>query len=259
MEYISYCLFGTNKKYMDGAIENARQARIFYPGWQPIFFCGNSVPRQVIAALKREGALVKICEGPEDFSFTLWRFQAVNLEGATRVIFRDTDSRLTLREVEAVNEWVASRKLIHIMRDHPNHRQAILAGMFGVQADKLAKFRTAVSGARILNVYGDDQEFLRSFLYKGRRRQALIHDQFTWRNFGARPFPTPRQGCAFVGEAFDSRGLHSMINRDHVSHFNKNGFFRLKVHVLTQKEIVSELLKDLRKEIKFALNFHQRY
>ena len=49
---------------------------------------------------------------------------------------RDLDSRLSLREFSAVNEWLLhSAKPFHIMRDHFYHSQPIVGGMWGVRLD----------------------------------------------------------------------------------------------------------------------------
>jgi len=42
-----------------------------------------------------------------------------------------------LREKLAVDQWLASDKICHIMRDHPWHNQPIQAGMFGLKKNKL--------------------------------------------------------------------------------------------------------------------------
>jgi hypothetical protein len=43
-------------------------------------------------------------------------------------ISRDTDSVILRREVDAVDEWLRSNYTFHVMRDHPFHFAAILAG-----------------------------------------------------------------------------------------------------------------------------------
>jgi hypothetical protein len=48
-------------------------------------------------------------------------------------LFRDLDSRPSLREVEAVKEWLQSKHVFHVMRDHPGHDMPMLAGMWGVK------------------------------------------------------------------------------------------------------------------------------
>ena len=50
-------------------------------------------------------------------------------------LFRDLDSRPSRREMEAVEEWMLSKHVVHVMRDHPGHDMPILAGMWGVKLD----------------------------------------------------------------------------------------------------------------------------
>ena len=66
-------------------------------------------------------------EGP------LWRFRLFNDKDVDIFISRDADSRITDREIEFVNDFIASNKSFHIIRDHPDHNLTILAGMFGVK------------------------------------------------------------------------------------------------------------------------------
>ena len=44
---------------------------------------------------------------------------------------RDLDSRITEREIAAVNEFLNSGLLLHSMRDHPFHGVVLLAGAWG--------------------------------------------------------------------------------------------------------------------------------
>ncbi|KAK8405419.1 hypothetical protein O3P69_001755 [Scylla paramamosain] len=47
----------------------------------------------------------------------------------------DVDSRVSQREVAAVEEWLASRKMFHVMRDHPSHNVPVLGGMWDARWD----------------------------------------------------------------------------------------------------------------------------
>ena len=38
---------------------------------------------------------------------------------------RDLDSRISSREVAAVNEWLRTDEPLHVMRDHPGHKASI--------------------------------------------------------------------------------------------------------------------------------------
>ena len=46
---------------------------------------------------------------------------------------KDLDYRLSLRETAAVQEWLDSNMIFHVMRDHPLHRMKVPAGMWGIK------------------------------------------------------------------------------------------------------------------------------
>jgi hypothetical protein len=57
-----------------------------------------------------------------------WRFLVADDPTVDRYIIRDADSRLNMREKLAIDEWIASGKKIHILRDHPNHGDFPISG-----------------------------------------------------------------------------------------------------------------------------------
>ena len=56
---------------------------------------------------------------PGDWTSLFWRFHPAGETDVDVMISRDTDSRLSAREVAAVQEWLSSAADVHIMRDHP--------------------------------------------------------------------------------------------------------------------------------------------
>ena len=52
MKIISFCLWGDNPKYTEGAIKNAQLASEIYPGWKCRFYVGQSVPSIVLMRLE---------------------------------------------------------------------------------------------------------------------------------------------------------------------------------------------------------------
>jgi hypothetical protein len=129
---ISFCLWGDNPVYNIGAIRNAEIAKEIYPDWVCRYYIGKSTPANTIEKLKTFDN-VEIVEMVEEGDWTgmFWRFYPASEEGVDVVIVRDCDSRLNLREKEAVLEWLNSDKGFHIMRDHPAHGTEILGGMWG--------------------------------------------------------------------------------------------------------------------------------
>ena len=136
---IAFSLWGDNPLYNVGAIRNAQLMMSIYPGWSARFYIGSDVPEKTIDELRGLGVdIVDMTGTPNDWQGMFWRFYAVSLEeDIDYVLFRDTDSRISVREHEAVREWIQSDKTIHIMRDHPYHTECILAGMWGCKPKEL--------------------------------------------------------------------------------------------------------------------------
>ena len=197
---ISFSLWGDNPKYTIGAIKNAELAQDIYPEWICRFYLGNDVPVDISEALLKEGAEV-VPMGDSGWNGMFWRFFAAN--GDDIMISRDTDSRLGTREKAAVDEWLASDKDFHIMRDHPYHRTEILGGMWGVRNGLLENIDRMIldyNADDFDNKYQVDQNFLREVIYPIVKDNSMIHDEF----FEKKPFPTQRINSQdFVGQVYD--------------------------------------------------------
>ena len=60
---IAFSLFGTDPRYTDGAVLNARAARFLYLGWTCRFYVDDSVPQAILQTLMAEGAQVMAVRG----------------------------------------------------------------------------------------------------------------------------------------------------------------------------------------------------
>lgn len=198
MKIISFSLWGTEDKYCVGAIKNAQLAKILYPGWICRYYCSDSVPKEIIAKLdnKKNVQIIKI-EGQGDWSHAANRFISFEDTEATHIITRDTDSRLSVREVLAVNEWIEQGTKAHIMRDHPFHFTPIMAGMFGVLGGVIKTTKRMLQKPK--NYYHYDQDLLLKHVLPIIENDCTIHDEF----FAKRKFPTQRNEYEFVGESFN--------------------------------------------------------
>jgi len=199
MKIISFSLWGDNPKYCVGAIKNAEMAKNIYPDWICKFYIGKSTPNQYILSL-RQLDNVEIIEMPEkgDWTGMFWRFYAA--DGDDVVISRDTDSRLSFREKEAVDEWLNSGKDFHIMRDHPYHGTPILGGMWGCRNGILKGINTLINNYVKGNFWQVDQNFLKEVIYPIIKDNSCVHDEY----FEKKPFPSKRFPKEFVGQAFNS-------------------------------------------------------
>ncbi|MFZ2167327.1 MAG: hypothetical protein WAV50_00485 [Minisyncoccia bacterium] len=133
MKLITFSLFGNQEIYCKGAVENARLAQELYPGWVARFYIADDVPEAYIRQIAAHGAQVVRCERKNAYDGLLWRFRTLTEDDIEVWVSRDCDSRLSPREKAAVDEWLATNKSLHVMRDAYNHTYPIMAGMFGIQ------------------------------------------------------------------------------------------------------------------------------
>jgi tetratricopeptide (TPR) repeat protein len=189
---IAFSLFGNHDRYTRGAVKNAIIAGGLYPGWRCRFYCDDTVPAQVRAALLESGADVKLMPRPPRFSDGLfWRFLVLDDPAVARFLIRDCDSVINIRERRAVDEWIESGRLYHILRDNPAHTDLILAGMWGGVARQLPPVTQLVQGFAynpITESRTADQLFLGRIVWPMIKNHCLIHDR-VFRVFGAKDFP----------------------------------------------------------------------
>lgn len=174
-KFFSYSLWGDNKVYTYGMIENVLLARKHFPMWLVRIHYNETVPAHIIEWLSQQPNVNMVKHGGNEMraANTLWRYNDLFIGidddyGAT-VLFRDCDSRLGLREKGMIEEWLKSKKNCHIIRDHPGHTCPILAGMFGVR-NKIIKYlgqvvnTTDINAAPVRFVEGKDYfiHFLRN-------------------------------------------------------------------------------------------------
>tara|TARA_Y100000034_G_scaffold133247_1_gene198221 strand:- start:162 stop:842 length:681 start_codon:yes stop_codon:yes gene_type:complete len=201
---IAFSLWGNNPVYTIGALRNAELAEKVYPGWACWFYVGKSVPRKIVKSLqKKSNCRVIEVDEEGDWDAMFWRFLPAGDPDVDVMISRDCDSRLWFREKAAVDEWLESDKLFHIMRDNAQHTTPILGGMWGVRGDKLKDIASYIKDFhRSKNYWQMDQEFLRDIVYPLVREDSVVHDEFFEKN----PFPYPRDEKHFVGQAYDGNG-----------------------------------------------------
>ena len=213
---ISFSLWGDDPKYTIGAIRNAELAKTVYPGWVPRFYCAkNSVPENIVNQLKELNSEIIFKDSRGDWTSTVWRFEAIADLDVDVMISRDTDSRLSYREKIAVDKWLKSDKMFHIMRDHPAHAIEILAGMWGVKSPMLRNIKSLIGQYRKEKFKQFDQTFLRSVIYPQVKDCAYVNDEF----FEKKPFPAERKNLEFVGQVYDKNDVPTKLFEDDLRKF----------------------------------------
>lgn len=206
MKLYSFSVYGTDPKYTLGAVDNAERIKSLGPEFHAIFHCGKDVDPAHKVELQKLGATV--AEWQEDWhpNGMFWRFVPKMRESFTHLLVRDTDSRISDRELAAVSQWVESGVAGHIMRDHPRHGASILGGMWGITS---ASWSSNFDWSQIWKFgknRGEDQTFLKNFVYQKLSKDSMIHDSFFSFEKHARSFPIRRQRGEYVGEQIEADG-----------------------------------------------------
>ena len=207
MNVIAFSLWGDSPRYTLGALQNASLAKIVYPNWVCRFYVGTDTPEYIINLLSDfdNTEIVRMNEAGSTAHGMFWRFKAASDPKVLNLIVRDCDSRLWLREAKAVEEWLASDKDFHIMRDHEYHTTQILGGMWGVRNGLLKDMENLISSYKTGDYWQADQEFLKAVVYPIVEGNTLEHDEFFNRVTG-RPFTGIRNPKHFVGQAYAGCG-----------------------------------------------------
>jgi hypothetical protein len=201
---ITFSLWGKDPKYTIGAVKNAILAGTLYPGWICRYYIGKSVPSEITEILKGfNNAEVIEMEEDGDWSGMFWRFYPASEEDVDVMISRDCDSRLSLRERLAVNDWLNSEKGFHIMRDHPWHGTKILGGMWGVKKGVLPQMKNEIDKFVKGEFWQVDQNFLAQIIYPLIDGDSMVHDEFFTYDNHRLKFPSERINKEFVGDVFD--------------------------------------------------------
>lgn len=216
LKVISFCLWGDNPTYNIGAIKNAELAKDMYPDFECWFYIHyETVPKETIEQLEKlDNTKIILKNGDLNICKPMmWRFEAIDHPDVEIMMSRDTDTRFWKREKLAVEEWLESDKIFHIMRDHPHHNFTILGGMFGtkkipeIQSWKVVIDEYLQNGIRMY-----DQDFLRDIIYPIIKDNSIIHASFYNNEKHSKKFPIDY--CSefkFVGEYVyhdDSRSIY---------------------------------------------------
>ena len=205
---ISFSLWGNDPKYTIGAVRNSELAKTFFPDWICRFYIDkNSVPVDIVEKL-RENSSEIIHTGEGNWDGMFWRFYAA--EDSDIMISRDCDSRLSQRDKVVVDEWLASGRKFHIVRDHPWHTTEILGGLWGVRDGLLTNIRRLITdwcASRPTGFVQVDQNFLRDVVYPMVKSDAFVHDEFLKYNSDAHKINHVRVNKEHLGGVFDANDI----------------------------------------------------
>ena len=156
---ISFTLYPLNGILGDthsfGLIHQIKLAKILYPKWRIKLFLSDELKNSSFCqklSSSNDSAIVDVIwksdTGKGHYGH-FWRFLVADDAECDRWIVRDVDCRFTIREMQAVHDWINSGKSFHIMRDAQNHDGEILAGLFGGTSKSLKGKKNVRAHSRV--------------------------------------------------------------------------------------------------------------
>ena len=136
---IGLSLYGQGNMFKEALFSLIEQAKTLYKGWTIRVYHDNDKQLD-ICEYECHHDNIDFCDITQlpmglkmDQSWSanhihsmMWRFLPIGDSFVDYFISRDIDSCILQREIDAVNEWLKSNKLFHIMRDSPEHYTPIL-------------------------------------------------------------------------------------------------------------------------------------
>lgn len=184
MNIISFCLYGSNKKYTHGILEAIVSYKLLFLEWDIwVYISSKTINNKLVAIIKNLGCTVIIQEEQGDMyeeygtgtnennEPMFWRFTPMYNSDINYFISRDADSRASIREKTFVDEFIKSDKAVHSILDQGCHH-GIMGGMCGFNINKLQKYNidhfdifvTHEINHNRRTIRGQDQSWLRTVL-----------------------------------------------------------------------------------------------
>jgi protein O-GlcNAc transferase len=197
---ISMSLWGNDPKYGVGAIKNAQLAKKLMPDWKCRIFVDQTVPIEYQQHLY-DMDNVELAELDCDGTYGMfWRFYSMFESDDNISISRDSDSRITEREVRCLDEWLESDKKFSIIRDHGRHYDwPIFGGMWGMKGMMDDRVFDLMKKYSEKHQYVIDQVFLKDVVWPIAQNDCIIHGfrEIDWMKEG-------RRVDNFIGQGYTS-------------------------------------------------------
>lgn len=242
---ISFSLYGSDPRYIDGMLENIILRPEIYPDWTIRVYVDQTVPEDFINLLDlMDCEVVKKTSTKKDQHLRMfWRFEPLKDKTIDAVICRDADSRISYRESNAVNEWLTSRnkESFHIIRDNPQHNVPILGGTWGATKDfikdyadkydkELEDHLKRLNAVEIFHQRGmyfnSDQLFLWRYIWPKVQHNHMAHikpghKQLIFNNYDVYLPELPDDSPDYVGAAVGGKTFHMGFDKMKELKYNK--------------------------------------
>jgi hypothetical protein len=216
MKVFSFSVYGDNPIYTIGMLKNIALIREIFPDWHTFIYVPENQNKDYVKKLEENDKVMVMPMANAGFFNSTWRFRAITYYLCEAMECRDADSRISVRDKAAIDEWLASDYKYHIIRDHPGgHHWAMNAGMWGAKRTEFISNigRMLTDCQTICPQYSKlptfDQEFLRSAIYPHIVTESMVHDEYYKYEKQAKPINHDRKSndFAFIGESIDENDV----------------------------------------------------
>lgn len=212
----SFCLYGDKPKYTIGMCRNVQIINEFYPDWRIYIALGEGVPEDIVNVLGGQRNVVLRKTGKEGGINMHLRFFFFDEPDVEVMVVRDADSRIHARDRWCINRWLQGDWLTMITRDHINHNNNILGGLWGIRKGCFQEGITMkylyknlikiIMSQEYTFEYGDDQITLSDGIYPLLVKKAIIFTDIPARVYEdeyTEKIGEPMVGDNFCGQVVD--------------------------------------------------------
>ena len=205
---ISYSLWGDKEIYLAGIIKNYELINNYFNDYKMRVYVDSKYKNKSylysISQLE-----IKEIEYLGLYHGMYWRFFA--FEDCDVVLPRDLDSRITIREIELIRQWEKLTKSFFVIRDHPLHKMPIMGGMWGGR-NGLKDIQALITKYGRFLEYGDDQQFLQSYIFPIIKNDCLEFSSNGNFYFDNRIFFSKSKDGEFIGERIGKNEMPLYLN-----------------------------------------------
>lgn len=218
---VSYSLYGKNNIYYLPLREQLEVFNLWKSeerykefNFEIVVFADESVDKTFFRDLQLK--VHSINDFPEllEVPPKMWRYYNVFKNKAEVYLFRDSDSLITVREIEFIKIWLESDYWVNVIRDSRLHLFPIMAGTFGVRKEGVSMLREILNSADNMysrNSHFYDQIYLAEFVYPRFKRELLVFTNF----------------LCFKGENYIKTDYR---NKNFIGGYSKNNFLKAHWH-----------------------------
>jgi hypothetical protein len=185
LNVFSFCIYGPEQpKYHGDLLRNIDIITEHFPDWRIFIYVGADTTESYIRTLSSYPNVLLRFTNIVGHKNSVHRFFAIDEPNVNLMVVRDADSHVHWKDRWAINDFLASGKGAHMIRDHPLHTCPILAGLWGIRKGVLKEpiraiyeHWTPVSAGSGTDPhgFGIDQNFLTVCIYDRIAADAIVY------------------------------------------------------------------------------------